>query len=360
MKTRRRWPIVLAAVVAALFVLGRPVAWMEAAMVTWDVAAGGAPTPWKEITRPPREHEAQWQGGRGDVYLPLGTPRAAMVLVPGAVPLGHRDPAVRALARTFARAEFAVLVPEMTERGQAALSPTAATTVADALRQLHKGHPHVPLGVMAISNAVAPAIIAALEPDLAGSVAFTVAISGYYESEVAIRSVTTGVSGRQPNDYGRWVFLRATADRLDDPGDVVRLEQIAGLRFRNATADIAPLVAALGPDARAVLALFDNRDPAAVARLIAALPPRIRREMHELNLARHDLSSLRGRLILVHGLNDRLVPPGESQRLAQAASGAEVSLFLVEGFRHAELDDIRTSNVRTMWRVMLALLDQRD
>ncbi|MDP1964889.1 MAG: hypothetical protein Q8K93_22120 [Reyranella sp.] len=359
MKTLRRLTIGLAAAAVALFVFGRPVAWVEAALVTWAVAAGGAPTPWRDVTLPPREHEAEWQDGGGDVYLPAGTPRAAMVLVPGAAPLGRREPEVIVLARTLARAEFAVLVPKMNDGGQTALSPTDAKTVADALRQLRQWQPHVPLGLMAISNAVAPAIIAALEPDLAESVAFAVAISGYYESEVAIHSVTTGVSRKEPNDYGRWIFVRAIADRLDDPEDVLRLEEIAQLRFRDPKADIAPVAAALGPDGRAVLALFDNRDPGAVGRLIAALPRRIRREMRELNLALHDLSLLRGHLILVHGLNDRLVSHSESQRLARAASGARVSLFLVEGFRHAELGDIGIGNAWTMWRVMLELLDQR-
>jgi pimeloyl-ACP methyl ester carboxylesterase len=186
-----------------------------------------------------------------------------------------------------------------------------------------------------------------------------VAISGYYESEVAIRSVTTGVSRKEPNDYGRWIFMRAVADRLYDPVDIRRLQEIARLRFRDPTADVASLVVALGPEGRAVLALFENRDPNAVGKLIAALPEPIRREMSELNLALHDLSLLRGHLILVHGLNDRLVSHSESQRLARAATRARVSLFLVEGFGHAELKDIRITNAWKMWRVMLELLDQR-
>lgn len=44
MKVLRRLAIGLAAVVGLLLVFGRPAAWGEAALVMWDLAAGGAPT----------------------------------------------------------------------------------------------------------------------------------------------------------------------------------------------------------------------------------------------------------------------------------------------------------------------------
>ena len=76
----------------------------------------------------------RWADGEGDLYMPAGQVRAAMVLVPGAAVLGRDEPRLKALARTFARAGFAVLVPELPEVRRLALSRADADRVAAALR----------------------------------------------------------------------------------------------------------------------------------------------------------------------------------------------------------------------------------
>ena len=127
----------IALVVAVAFVFGNPAAWGEAALITLDVAAGGAPTLWHDVTRPPSMYPARWTEGEGDLYMPGGKVRAAMVLVPGAAVLGRDEPRLQAFARTFARAGFAVLVPELPEVRQLRLSRGDADRIAAALHQLH-------------------------------------------------------------------------------------------------------------------------------------------------------------------------------------------------------------------------------
>jgi len=368
MKTLRRVAIGLAAIVALLFVFGRPITWGQAALIMWDVAAGGAPTLWQEVTGPPSDRLARWDDGEGDLYLPAGRVRAAMVLVPGAAVLGRDEPRLKAMARTFARAGFAVLVPELPEVRRLALSRADGSRVASALRQLAKLQPAVPLGVAAISYAVGPAIIAALEQDLTSRVAFLVSVGGYHDITAAIRFITTGAfrlvgDSREfrvePNSYGRWAFLLANAGRLDSAADASLLQEIARRRFRDAAADIAPLAAGLGPQGRAVLALVDNRNPDAVAALIAALPERVRQEIDGLNLALYDLAKLRGHLILVHGRGDPMVPYSESQSLAASASGARVSLFLIDDIGHVEFNAVNLANAWTMWQAIVELLGER-
>ncbi len=368
MKTLRRWAIALAAAVALLFLFGRPVTWVQGALVMWDLAAGGAPTLWQEVTDAPNEYPTHWGTGEGDLYLPAGRVAAAMVLVPGAAVLGRDEPRLQALARTFARAGFAVLVPELPEVRQLTLSRADGDRVADALRQLSKWQPEVPLGVAAISYAVAPAVIAALQDDLTSRVAFLVSVGGYHDITSAIRFITTGafrpLDGsrefrREPNRYGRWAFLQANAGRLDDAADAALLREIAQRRFRDADADIGTLSAALGPQGQAVLAVVDNRDPDAVTALIAALPEGVRREIDGLNLALYDLSKLGGHIILVHGRGDSMVPYSESQSLASSASGARVSLFLMDDIGHVEFNAVSLKNAWAMWQAIVALLSER-
>jgi len=368
MKILRRILLSLLAVLLLLLFFGRPMVWAESTLLMWDVAAGGERTWWQDVTAPPRESSIQWQNGEGDLYLPASQARAAMVLVPGAAVLGRDEPRLQAFARSLSRAGFAVLVPELPEVRQLILSRADGDRVANAMRELNGRFPDLPLGVAAISYAAAPAIIAAIEDDLAPKVAFVVAIGGYRDAYSTIRFVTTGAfrprgDSREfrvePNGYGRWAILRANASRLDDPRDARLLQEIAQQRFRDRNADISREVALLGPQGRAVLALVDNRDPDAVDRLIAALPESVRREIDALNLAFYDLSKLRGHLILVHGRSDPMVPYSESQDLAVAASKARASLFLIDDIGHVQFSEVNIANAWTMWKAIVALLEER-
>jgi len=369
MKRLSKWFAgVLALAVAVAFIFGNPIAWGEAVLIMLDVAAGGAPTLWQDVTPPPSMYPTRWADGEGDLYMPGGRVRAAMVLVPGAAVLGRDEPRLRAFARSFARAGFAVLVPELPEVRQFRLSRGDADRIAKALRQLHQWQPTAPLGVAAISYAVAPTLIAALQDDLSTSVAFIVGVGGYRDTEAVIRFVTTGVfrpmgspreSHIEPNAYGRWAFLLANAGRLDDPDDEQRLQEIARMRLRDPRADTTRLASGLGPRGRAVMALVENRDPDAVGRLIAALPENIRREIDALDLALYDLSKLHGHLILAHGHGDTMVPYSESQALAAAASNARVSLFLIDDIGHVEFNAVSLANGWSMGRAILSLLEER-
>ncbi len=48
MRMLRRLAIGLAVAVALLFAAGRPIAWSEAALIMWDLAAGGGPSWWQD------------------------------------------------------------------------------------------------------------------------------------------------------------------------------------------------------------------------------------------------------------------------------------------------------------------------
>ena len=120
-----------------------------------------------------------------------------------------------------------------------------------------------PLGVAAVSYAVAPAVIAALETQPQ----FIVGIGGYRDAEAAIRFVPPAFRPvddprehrMAPNNYGRWAFLLANAGRVDDPNDAAALQAIALAHWRGG--DAGALGARLGPEGQAVLALVENRIP---------------------------------------------------------------------------------------------------
>ncbi len=113
------------------------------------------------------------------------------MLVPGVVPEGKDDPRLVALAQTLARARFAVLVPDIASLRAQKVGPEDARAIAAAITWLAScGTPSV--GVMAISYAVGPAILAALGPQAAPRVRFLVAIGGYYDLTAVVTFFTTG------------------------------------------------------------------------------------------------------------------------------------------------------------------------
>jgi pimeloyl-ACP methyl ester carboxylesterase len=211
-------------------------------------------------------------------------------------------------------------------------------------------------------------VLAALDPAVRDRVRFVVAIGGYYDIEAVLTFFTTGSYRdrpdgpwryRTPNAYGKWVFVHSNADRLRDPMDRAALDELARRKLDDLGADIGDLVARLGPEGRSVYALLVNDDPDRVPALLAALPAAIRTELEALDLKGRDLSPLRGRLILIHGRDDAIIPHSESVALAAAAPEGRAELYLVDQLAHVDLGPAGLCDAVTLWRAVYQLLELR-
>jgi pimeloyl-ACP methyl ester carboxylesterase len=363
------------ALVAVLAVLAlsacSPPRAIEAARVLADLSRTGAASAQEPGLAPTAVAFPPGSGvAGGDLYWPQGA-KAALVLVPGVVPEGKDDPRLVELAQTLVRARFAVLVPDIANLRAQEVSPEDARAIAAAIAWLARcaepgDAPSV--GVMAISYAAGPAILAALRPDAAPRVRFLVAIGGYYDLEAVVTFFTTGYfragpeqpwQQGEPNAYGKWVFIAANAQRLDDPGDRAALAAMAERKLEDLDADVADLEARLGAQGRAVTALLDNRDPDRVPGLIEGLPEPVRRDLAALDLSRRDLAPLQARLLLVHGRDDPIIPSTESLALAAAAPD-DTTLYLVDSLAHVELSPAGLVDGWKLWRAVTWLLAERD
>ncbi|MCH6588132.1 MAG: alpha/beta hydrolase [Proteobacteria bacterium] len=326
---------------------------IESWRVLEDIAAGAGPSTLKEVTpAPTRQAIAYRVEGRayaGDLYRPGEAAKAALVLVPGAARAGRDDPRLVAFATTLARARFTVLVPDIENLRALYVGPEDVRSIADALRHLAaRGDVPDPasVGLVAISYAAGPAILAALEPDLRDRVRFVLSIGGYYDIEAMVTFFTTGRFRETPeqpwrfmapNAYGKWIFLRANARRLEDARDRWLLAAMARRKLDDLEAPLDDLAARLGPQGRSIHDLLANDDPDAVPALIAALPQAVRADMAALDLSRAELSRLGARLILLHGRDDAIIPFTESLALAAAVPEERVSLHVVDNLAHVDL-----------------------
>jgi len=316
----------------------------DTVLVLADLTAGERPSRLKETTATPQRIELRYsiesRARLADLYRPgTGVPRAGLVLVPGAVAQGHREPLLVAFAHTLARAGFAVVVPEMAGFAQLQMHPRNAREVADAFAWLVAQPELAPggrAGMVGVSYALGPALLAAIEPDIHERVRFILGIGGYYDLSATLRFVTTGwfeKAGQwytlKAHPYGQMVLVKSAIPYLADPNDRLLLAAMADRRIRDRAAALDDLVARLGLEGRAVHAFITNRDPTRFDALFAALPASMRQDLEGLDVSRQDLGRLGARLILVHGRRDRLIPYTESQALAAAVRPQQAELFLI-------------------------------
>ena len=297
--------------------------------------------------------------------------RADLVLVPGAVRGGRRDPRLVAFAEALARAEFRVLVPELAAMRALQVTSDDARILAAAARHLEKEAPARPRGLAAVSFAVGPAVLAV---DAGAPIDFVVAIGGYYDLEAAIAFFTTGKfrtdpgepwRHREPNAYGKWVFVLSNVPRIEDVNDRRLLREMAYRRLEDLDADIAPLVAAFGPEGRAVHALLVNTDPERVPALLDRLPQGLRAEIEALDLADLDFDgwdrrAIATRFVLIHGTEDPVIPATQSRALARALGPERSRLYLVDGLDHIDPADVGPAGSLTLLRATYRVLTLRD
>lgn len=376
---KRAATVLLALALAAAAAGCSPLRAVEALLVLDDVRAAGGSSLYGSLTADPARREIAYKVGergyRGDLYTPGGAVEAGLVLVPGVARAGKDDPRLVAFATTLARTGFVVLVPDLVGLKALRVGAENVVEIADALRHLSTpaaGGAAVPVGLVAISFAAGPALIAALRDDTRGRIRFVHTIGGYYDIAETLVFVTTGhyrpapgaswIAGR-PNDYGKWVFVASNVARLADPGDRTLLRAVARRKLADRDAGVDDLASGLGAEGRAIYAVATNRDPDRVAALLAALPPAIRAEMRALDPSRHDLARLDAEIVALHGRDDPMIPYTQSVALAAAANAARAGSAearIVSAVTHVELTSARWDDLVALWRTACRLLALRD
>jgi len=259
-----------------------------------------------------------------DLYLGASfVPPPGLVLVHGIAPGGKDDPRLREAAALLARAGWAVAVPTVAGLASLRLRPEDAGAVVTTIRALG-AEGYRPVAVLGISLGASPALLAAADGEVGSSVSAVLALGGYASALELLRYTLTGayafegVRGRHPIDEAAIArFARANTELVDGAGQ----------------------------------RLLDNRDPAAVDRLAAELPPQTRRLLDALSpeLA---IGRLRAPLYLVHGRDDPAVPFTESLRLDRAAraAGRRPSTTIVGAVSHVDPDERATlGDLARLW-----------
>lgn len=371
--TRRR--AILGAVVAVPLVLavaagGLWLAYGESVRVLHGlVTALGEPLP-EGVTRRALTVEGAIIA-RADVYEPAGEARAVLLLVPGLTPAGREDAKVVGVSGVLAGAGFRVVAPDLPGAIRLAAGPDDVAVLASLLDRLaaERADDGLPIGIVAISYGLGPALAAAAAPERAAAVDLVVGLGGYHDSRAIVRYLTTGTftdprDGIErmgtPDGRARWLLLYSVLDHVAAAEDRARLRTLAQQGVAGdppGLVETTTVMAQGGGDARALLALVANTEPGLVDERLEALPPGARDALVALSPSALDLAPLEGRLLLVHGEADPVIPYSESLRLAAAVPGSRV--VLVPGFSHVEPGETGPMGQLAMIRAVRMLLDLR-
>ena len=345
----------------------------EAVLVITDIAAGTAPSRLKSVTpQPKRTKVSLTAAGRAtsaDLYLSQEKPLAGILLLPGAAEKGKDDPRLLAFANSLARARFAVLVPDFESFKSLKVNSDDIRRTADAFAWLAARPDLAPggrAGIFSFSYASGPAILAALQPQAAGRVAFIMAVGGYHSVRAVLTFFTTGYHRdgerwiyMEPNSYGKWVFVLSNLERLSDLGDQELFREAAERKLKDVNAPVRDLTDRLTPEGKSVLEFVENRDRGRAPSLIEGLPDPIKKDINALDVSRYDLTRLKTRFILVHGYDDDIIPYTQSIALAKNLPPEQTRLFLVNGLQHVDLEPGIRDKYR-LWRAVSALLKERE
>jgi dienelactone hydrolase len=320
---------------------------------------------------------------RARLYEPAGSHTRAAVLTSGLHASGIDEPRLVRLARQLAGSHIAIVTPDIPELSRFEIAPTITDAIEDAGSWLASDATLARdrrVGLMGISFSGGLSIVAAGRPSLAGRVAYVFSLGGHDDLTRVLRYLCTGEEPRpvpkvqlasngggpapfvlQPHDYGVAVILLAIADRVVPAAQVERLR--AGVRqYLWASAldggvdksrapaafdAVRRLTRTLPEPSATLLRYVVDRD---VVHLGARLLPLLGSHGTAPSLSVSRSPKPSAPVFLLHGMGDNVVPPVESEYLAEDLRGhAPVRLLLSGLISHAEAD--RPMHANDVWQL---------
>ncbi|PYS40834.1 MAG: hypothetical protein DMG14_09285 [Acidobacteria bacterium] len=278
---------------------------------------------WKGAVR----HETVEHGGipidiyTGDhAYSPL-------LIVHGVNPTGKNSLDLVRISEALAQVGYQVFVPDFVEMRRQHLQPEEAAHIKAVFQFIGKN-----AAIACFSYGCGPAMIAAADADIRDHVRFALAFGGYFDIRETLEFVVTGPETSIA--YLKWVYLGANSDLVADETDRARLRTLAEHRGSESPLE-ADAPEKLSPEAKALLAIFSASTPEDFRTRLDAGPENLRRRLDALSPSKF-VQQLRAPLILIHGINDPVIPAQQTIEFAEAAraNGLSYSLTLLRMYGH--------------------------
>jgi dienelactone hydrolase len=296
------------------------------------------------------------------LYVPDGTARRTVLLVPGIHSMGIEEPRLTGLADDLAGAGMKVMAMALPDLQTYRITPRATDVIEDAVTWMSRRPDLAPdgrVGIVGISFAGGLSIAAASRPAIRDKVTFVLSFGGHGDLGRVMRYLTTGeapqVAGlttHPPHDYGVAVILYGLADLVVPADQVVALREgietfllasqltLVSMDQANATfAKAREMAKALPEPSQTLLTYVNDR---AVDKLGPVLAP----HLSQLGTSNPALSPqyiehpASAELFLLHGSDDTVIPAAETAIFSDdlRRKGAHVHVLLSGLITHAEVN----------------------
>ena len=317
----------------------------------------------KRLTRKPRVESLNVDGVAVEVLHPPGRgPWPAWLFINGAHPLRRREPVVWRLARGLARAGFLVVVPDIPGLGEGAVTRRTLDAAAAVVRYATE-RPDVKGGRVALigaSTGAGLAVVTAGRPELASRVSVVAAVAPYADLPKLVCLTTTCFydeetvfEPHQVTELHKSVIARSLVSGLPLGDDRERLLAELDAIDREAADPLVELprrAAEVGPEARAVINLLENRDPDRFRDLFDALPPAMLELLADLSPLGVS-AQLRAPIEVVVPPHDQYFPLGEAEALARSLPN--VHLTITGALDHTRPSLARLAEFRSFQRFVV-------
>ncbi|MDP3038504.1 MAG: hypothetical protein Q8O18_01370, partial [Deltaproteobacteria bacterium] len=284
---------------------------------------------------------------KADLFLPQGKgKRSGILLNHGVIDTGKDDPRLKRFAEILCRSGFVVLIPDFKGMRSFRIGPSDIDEVQMAFTYFTSLKNYVlpqSCGLFGFSYGAGPTILAACRPAMRNKVRFIIAFGAYYDLKNVLSFIASGnfeFEGkryfRQPQEYGKWVFLANNLDHVVSPEDRSILQRILQVKLRDEKAPTDHFIPLLGKEGKNILALLSHSDPGQTEILIKNLPPAIQTQIEALSVA-PVMNKLHADLILAHGKDDDMIPFTETLRLARAVPDPRrVYVQILRSYSHVD------------------------
>lgn len=293
---------------------------------------------------------------QGRLYIPSGSPKAAVIVVHGLHAAGIAEERLGPFARKVAARGMLVLTPEMEDLRHYRITPKTTDQIEDSVRWLSEEKRFVKsnrVGLVGISFSGGLSIVAAGRASIRDRVSFVLSLGGHGDLDRTGKYLCTGQlpGGRgywKPHDYAVGVLLLNLSDRLVPLSQSGQLAEGITAFLQEDDQRGRKMIEELPEPASQILRWVDQRDLAKVGPLMLSQLPYFAADP---SLSPERSGPPAAPVFLLHGQGDRLIPSCETESLAKYLHGkTEVHWLITPLISHVELE--QPPKLRDIWNLL--------
>lgn len=293
---------------------------------------------------PVREEQLTLANGiRARRYIPQNVrAKHAMVVIHGVHRLGIDEPRLVAFSRSLASQGIEVLTPELPGIADYRITPDSITTIGEAAKGFHRITGQR-VGVFGLSFSGGLALMAAADERFNDDVAFVVAVGAHDDMGRVARFFATNEAPRpdgstlkmKAHGYGALVLAYDHPEDFFPVGEIAAAEACLKKVLYETTCDSGRLP----PKTREEMQHVFANDTAYFRDRILASAIKHEAEYAQVS-PRGKLGALKADVLLLHGAGDDIIPPSETEWLAQEVPPKLRKAVLISpAVSHVEMED---------------------